>query len=147
MKKHFFERHKTKRERPSTSHHKKKSLIERSTTLKPSSNKWRSAKIRCFGFPSSRSRLTKHLNKCVTLHIKLSNQNNITMRGIFAMRATSMMISCTKTLLCLLQNYRPCHGHHCTSHLNYQCMMEIKIRSNFSRTMGPRYHLMVATWQ
>jgi hypothetical protein len=80
-------------------HHKTKSLIERSVTLKPSNNKWRSTKRRCFNFTSSRSRLKKHLNKCATLHNKLSNQKNSTIRGIFGTRTTSLMISCATTLL------------------------------------------------
>jgi hypothetical protein len=65
----------------STRHHKMMSSIRRFPTLKPSTNKLKSWKRRCFDFLSFRSILMKQPSKCTTLHKTLINKNtNTTIR-------------------------------------------------------------------
>jgi hypothetical protein len=86
-----------------------------------------------------RGKLTKPLKKYVILlKMNKSEDPNIGsfVKKAYSTRTDGMMILIMMPLLLMMllpwqQNCRLSHGHSLTSHLSYQCMMGIQIRSSF----------------
>jgi hypothetical protein len=108
-------------------------------TLKPSINRSRGRRRRCFVSPTYRRRSMRLLRKCV-MSLKMTRTKDLNaesfVRTIPTMMMRGMMISIMEILLLMMlllyqQNCRLPHGPDHTSHPNSPCMMGTQIRSSF----------------
>jgi hypothetical protein len=118
---------------------RRRSWTKKSGTSKPSINRSRARKRRCFVLPIFRRRSMRPLRKCV-ISLKMTRTEDFNtesfVRTTPTMMTNGMMISSMEILLLMMlllcqQNCWLPHGPHHTSHPSSLCTMGIQTRSGF----------------
>jgi hypothetical protein len=122
-----------RRGRLQAQHLRRRSWTKKLGTSKPSINRFRSRKRRCFVSPIFRGRLMRPLRKCVVSPRMTKTEGLKTESFVKTIHTTTIFILAIfllKILLLWQQSCRLPHDPHHTSHLSFLCMMGTQTQSS-----------------